>query len=344
MKRFISIALFLIFWASSILAQLTLKEQRQRDRLYNTGIEKLLEQDYTGALSAFEQCLDIDGTNARAYLQRARVYATLGEFEKSISDLDLAINYNRDLGEAYFYKGYFMFGKDTTGASAEHLQMAIEKGFELAEGYYYLGLQELLDGNDDAALIHFNKAVSLKDNYALAYHDRAGIKRRLGDFNGALYDYKTAVNYMENFPLAYNNMGSVKMILGDYAGAIRDFSVAIEQDSGLFLAFNNRGYAYYQLGNYDTAYIDFNTAVSIQGAFMEARLNKASVLVQIDDFEGAIEMISEIILSEPEEGILFLNRGLVKEMTGDLIGACQDWTTASELGIEEASDYLKECK
>jgi len=51
-----------------------------------------------------------------------------------------------------------------------------------------------------------------------------------------------------------------------------------------------------------------------------------------------------IIEENPMEGLLYLNRGLVKEMTGDVVGACSDWTKAFELGEERASEYLKECK
>jgi hypothetical protein len=42
-------------------------------------------------------------------------------------------------------------------------------------------------------------------------------------------------------------------------------------------------------------------------------------------------------------GIALLNRGFVRELMGDLNGACEDWTRAAELGIEEAEQYLFEC-
>ena len=43
-------------------------------------------------------------------------------------------------------------------------------------------------------------------------------------------------------------------------------------------------------------------------------------------------------------GEAFMNRGFVKELLGDLDGACRDWKKANELGIQQAAKYIKECK
>lgn len=313
-------------------------------RAYNSGVENIQNKNYTDAVTDFTKCLDFDDNYAMAYLQRGRVKAELGQFDAAINDLDMAISKDRDLGEAYFYKGFLLSATDTSGISREHLLLAIEKGFENAEANYQLGLMYLLDGEDDKALIYFNKAILMKDDMGLAYHDRAGIKRRLGDYNGALYDYKTAVNYMEEFPVAYSNMGSVKIVLGDYKGAIEDFNIALSQDSELYLAYNNRGYANYQLGELDTALVDFNKAIELQADFMEAKLNVASARSKQLDYETAVSLLDEVIIENPSVGLLYLNRGLVRELLGNVIGACEDWNEALRLGEEQASEYLKECK
>ncbi len=37
------------------------------------------------------------------------------------------------------------------------------------------------------------------------------------------------------------------------------------------------------------------------------------------------------------------NRGLIRELKGELDGACEDWSQALELGANEAEAYVKEC-
>ena len=55
-------------------------------------------------------------------------------------------------------------------------------------------------------------------------------------------------------------------------------------------------------------------------------------------------MLDEVIADYPDLGILYLNRGLVRELRGDVIGACEDWSEAQRLGEEQAETYLTECK
>jgi tetratricopeptide (TPR) repeat protein len=65
--------------------------------------------------------------------------------------------------------------------------------------------------------------------------------------------------------------------------------------------------------------------------------------VKKGEFEKAIELYDQVISSLPDYGVAYLNRGLTRELTGDLQGACNDWKFASELGIQDAERYLKEC-
>jgi tetratricopeptide (TPR) repeat protein len=344
MKIVLRLSIILLLTPAILSGQLSVKEKRQLERAYNAGIEQIMKEDYVAAIGSFNECLTIDPTYALAYLQRGRVQIDLGNTQEALSDLDLAIQNDRELGEAYFYKGYLLFGSDTSGIAKNYLELSMNKGFEIPESHYYLGLILLLDGDHDKALIQFDKAIRMKDDFALAYHERAGIKRTMGDFNGALYDYKASVNYQPEFPLAYNNMGSLKIIMGDYEGAIGDFDKAIAQDPSRSLAYNNRGYALYQLGELDSALVDFRSAIDRNAQFMEARLNMAAVEARKVRYDQAISQLDEVIAEYPEHGLLYLNRGLVKELKGDLIGACNDWSEALQRGEEAAEEYLDECK
>ena len=62
-----------------------------------------------------------------------------------------------------------------------------------------------------------------------------------------------------------------------------------------------------------------------------------------------LEITSEIFqvggagYTASEDAAIYLNRGLIRELSGDLEGACADWSRAKELGAEDADAYLKEC-
>jgi tetratricopeptide (TPR) repeat protein len=68
-----------------------------------------------------------------------------------------------------------------------------------------------------------------------------------------------------------------------------------------------------------------------------------NVYAKKGEYEKALEQYDQVIFSLPGYAIAYLNRGLTKELLGDLQGACSDWKLAFDLGIQDAKNYLKEC-
>jgi len=54
-------------------------------------------------------------------------------------------------------------------------------------------------------------------------------------------------------------------------------------------------------------------------------------------------LLDETISGGADDALIYLNRGLIRELTGDKNGACTDWTEALNRGFEKAAEYLEEC-
>ena len=67
-------------------------------------------------------------------------------------------------------------------------------------------------------------------------------------------------------------------------------------------------------------------------------------MIKNGNFNEALTILNDVIASGNNYSKAYLNRGLVKELLGDLDGACSDWKKALELGVTEAQNYIKECK
>ena len=344
MKRiFLFFFVGIVAWPMVFGQQLSFSEKRLRDKAYNEGITHILQGQYELGSASFTQCLDLDSTFAPAWLMQGRIYLEWGAMEDALNYLDLALNYDPGLGEAYFYKGYLLYEGDTTGMDRGLFDQAISQGFRDAWVYYFRAITEIRDGKNEVALNDLNTAIEINESFALAYHERAGLKRLNGDLQGSHFDYSRAVEFHPDFALAYNNMGSVKILMGDYIGAIADYSKALDLDPGLFIALNNRGYARYYTEDSDGALKDFNAAITNSDNFAHPRLNKASLLAGMGQLEEALNLLDGMMEKNPDDAFLFLNRGLIRELTGDPEGACADWATALELGAEAAIEYVKEC-
>ena len=343
MKRIL--LLILIGFSAFVLVsgQLSFTEKKLRDKAYNEGIAYILQGQYELAAASFTQCTDLDSTFASAWLMMGRIFIEWGAVEDAISHFDMALVYDPGMGEAYFYKGYALYGSDTTGLDRSLFDLAISQGFTDPWAYYFRGISGIRAGMDEAALDDFNSAIGLRGDFALAYHERAGVKRRLGDLQGSHFDYQQAVSFQPDFALAYNNMGSVKILMGDYEGAIGDYSKALELDPSLFIALNNRGYARYYTEDAGGALKDFNAALTNSDQFAYAQLNKASLLAGQGQLAPALSLLDGSLEEHPNDALLYLNRGLIRELLGDPEGACTDWNRALALGAEEAAEYLKEC-
>jgi tetratricopeptide (TPR) repeat protein len=344
MKRNLLIIVVCLSGYQLALAQPSYAELKLRDKTLNEGISYIQEGEYEMAASRVATCLELDSTFARAWLLKGQLFMEWGLPEEALEALQTATYYDPDLGEAYFYEAYLIYGTDSSGRDRRLFDLAIAKGFQKPWSYYYRAVTAIRDGLDDLAMDDLVQAIELKEDFALAYHERAGIKRRRGDYKGAHFDYQQAIACDPDFALAYSNRGSVKMSMGDYRGAIEDYNRALELDPGLFMALNNRGYARYYTEDKEGALLDFNAAITGGAAFAAVKLNKASLLAEQGEVAPALQLLDECLQQFPDHAQLYLNRGLVRELDGDLSGACEDWHRAMELGAEEASDFVNECE
>jgi tetratricopeptide (TPR) repeat protein len=324
-------------------AQPSFSKQKLRDKTLNEGISAIQRGEYELAGVSIWKCLELDSTYAPAWILKGQLYLEWGVPENALESFKIARYYDPSMGEAYFYEGYILFGTDSTGEDRRLFDQAISNGFQRSWSYYFRALTEIRDGRDDLAMDDLVRATELKQDFALAYHERAGIKRRAGDYKGAHFDYQQAIASDPQFALAYNNRGSVKMLMGDYKGAIEDYSRAISLDPELYMALNNRGYARYFTEDKEGALLDFNAAITGGAPFASAKLNKASLLAEQGQMIPALQLLDESLENYPEDPELYLNRGLVRELSGDLQGACEDWHRAIELGAEAAGEYVNEC-
>lgn len=158
--------------------------------------------------------------------------------------------------------------------------------------------------NYETAIENLDKAISLDSAYKEAYYLRALCKVQMDLTHEALQDFNRAISLDPEFKDAYFNRAYyIFMQQGKYQKAINDFNLILDRLEGnaLALALSNRGYCYLKLSQPDSALADITRSLELNGNNAFARQNL----------------------------------GLTRLITGDTLGACEEFSLAVEMGYEE---------
>ena len=232
-----------------------------------------------------------------------------------------------------------------------------EKAYANTADYYIKsGNKKFNQGDVYGALFDYSKAIEIDPEDYNAINNRGLIKNELKDYEGAIADFIKVIEMNPKDDFAYNNRGNSKFYLKDYEGAIADYTKAIEINPKYLNAYNNRGNSKYYLKDYEGAIADYTKAIEINPKYLNAINNRGNSKLELKNYEGAIADYTNAIEINPENSTAYAYRGMAKEMfekrnffrhlififNGDLKGACDDWEKASELGYEEATNWVKD--
>ena len=186
-----------------------------------------------------------------------------------------------------------------------------------------------------------NKRVSVEQIFNMAEN-----KKNQNDYVGAINAYSRAISMKPDYSYAYNNRGFLKYQLKDFRGAISDYSTVIKIDPTYPVPYYNRGLAKSKIKDFNGALIDYNNAIKLKPDYAIAYNNRGNVKFNLKNYRGAIMDYSYAIKFKSKgPSKIFTNRGVSKELIGDLKGACKDWSVAARLGNRNAQKWiLEQCK
>ena len=103
----------------------------------------------------------------------------------------------------------------------------------------------------------------------------------------------------------------------------------------------NRAFDKAENGDHYGAIADYTKVLEIDPKDEVAYYNRAISKDEIGDYYGAIADYTKAIEINPNYKSAYKNRGIDKEIIGDLKGACADWQKASQLGDQDATQWVR---
>ena len=185
--------------AQAVIAQNTQQaaDPARAKAFVDQGIASNQKGDYTNAIEAFSQAIDIDPKNVTAFTNRGIAFNNSYDFDSAIEDFTDAISLDPKNALAFNSRGYAYDNKK-------------------------LYAQAIAD---------FNEAIKLDPKYAAAHTNRGESYFNQKNYDRAISDFSEAIRLGNAKVIDYNNRGNAYYARGDYTRAIADYEQALKIDS-----------------------------------------------------------------------------------------------------------------
>ncbi len=280
--------------------------QEREEDAFDKAVASFEAGDHADAITLFTAAIKEDPERVNAYFNRAQCYSILGEHAKAVADISKAIEWAPNDKELYHERGVQLNMLELFPKAEADLSKAItlDSGYveAIIERSYTYEMQDRLS----PALTDLNWAFSI-DSSLNIYLSRALIKKRMGDLKGALVDYDSLIARLPNDIIGLYNRAILRNEMDDTEGAIEDYYVALEVDS-----------------NYSNAWFNLMT-----------------LLVDVEEYQEAVDAASKVIALEPKAYDAYYERGNAYYLLKQDRNACADWSKAQELGSTLANEVLE---
>jgi tetratricopeptide (TPR) repeat protein len=156
---------------------------------YWLGRLDFVDQKFQSSITHLNQAIALDPHFSRAYDFRGLCYAALAEPEKALSELNRAVEFNRegphpsawppfDLGEELYKLGRIE-------QAQKFFKESLSYDSAFAKAYFQMGLVEEKLGHTSEAIQALRSAIALDNRSPAFYYALARILKRSGDFNAA---------------------------------------------------------------------------------------------------------------------------------------------------------------
>jgi len=253
-------------------------------------------------------------------------------------------------------------GPQAQDTAKVRLKAALEIDATLWEAWHDLGVIAYKEGDDDAAIDAFGRALKIK-NHMPSLLARAEAHRRAGHRRDARSDYEAAIKAAEQddpnrkdaaarlasllrdggeFDDAVNVLRDTVRVSGTNAKIYTELGLIYIAQKRLELAqlvlvkaseldakdpavYNAFAVLALRQGKAQEAFERFDQAVSLDPSFIDARFNKAAVLLDAGDYARAKAELTTIVEKRPDDYAAYVSLGVAQRGLKDFAEARKTW-------------------
>jgi tetratricopeptide (TPR) repeat protein len=206
-------------------------KQLSAEEYFNRALEKQEAKDYDGAITDYNNAIELNPKLSEAYNNRGTAHADKGNLDGAITDYNNAIELNPKFGEAYNNRGTTHADKGNLDGAITDYNNAIELNPMYAKAYYNRGITFYLKNNFDAAFADFDKAIELNPKLGEAYNNRGVVYLTLKNFTAARSDFNKTLKLNFDNSRVQANIAIADHALGNVDKALRIWKRLLKKEA-----------------------------------------------------------------------------------------------------------------
>lgn len=289
--------------------------------------------------SLWSDAISHDNSCSFAYYNRASANFAVKDFQKALTDYNMALKNNIKDADSYNNRGLCKYMlNDLTGAISDY-DKAIKINSKSTE--FYINRANAKDKLKDfkSAIEDYTKSIHLNSLSADIYYYRGLSKISFGDAEGAIKDFESALKINPKNVEVYKSIGSLKIDMNDKIGALEAYSKVLDLSQSDADTYNNRGNLKYDLNNKNGALDDYTMAIKLKPDFEGAYFNRAATRMTTGDFKGAIDDYDKVVGLNPKSEVAWNDKGTANISLKKYKVALADFNAAVEINPQYAEAY-----
>jgi len=184
-------------------------------------------------LEILSQKINTQKNDPHLYVKRGNIYFQLHDFNKAISDFNIALSLDENLQQAYFERGMALARNGQIEAGIKDLSHYIQYNPKSSLAYTKRGVRYIWAQKLDLAQKDLLYAVELDNTNSEAHDDLGVIYAQQKNYNQALKHFSLAIQYDPSYQKAYHNMAMAYVLTNKPEQALSavNKSLVLDDDS-----------------------------------------------------------------------------------------------------------------
>ncbi len=343
-------------------SQVAVPEKWDAEEFFEQAYEYQEVQDYSNAIQAYSQAIEVDPDHSEAYYHRGWCYQQLEAYSRAIEDYSRTLAIDPKHLHALFSRGWVQNELEDYASAIMDFTEVIQNDANdtFGEAYYYRGNAYYYRGFYEGAIADYHRAVKLDSDNAHIVNNLGNAYAKLGNLPQAIASYEKALQLDPDYAEAKQNL--TQAYYAEYpeqpdesAGEDMHFGgdapspeIDMLQDnyetdettlSQEAITHFQAGIQALEDGQYELAIEHYNTFIRKHQRYAEAYYNRGCCHHHFGNLSEAQADYTHAIYLDPNHVPAYLNRAHVKYDQKDWHGAIADYATAIEFVPNHARAY-----